>query len=53
MVLARLGVGGPAVDLKPDVARAGERDQVDVGMIDQRLADVLAEARQKLKDAGR
>ena len=45
--------GGLAVDQQADVARAGEGDQIDLGMVDQRLADLLAQARQIIEHAGR
>ena len=39
-------LGRLAVDQQADVARAGEGDQVHVGVFDQRLADLLADAGQ-------
>ena len=53
VVLARLDLGRLAVDQQPHVARAGEGDEVDVGMVDQRLADLLAQARQVVQHARR
>ena len=45
VVLPRRRLGGPAIDRQPDLARAGEGDQVDPGIFHQRLPDV-AEAGQ-------
>ena len=49
VVLPRLGVGRLAVDQKTDVARAGECDHVNVRMVDERLAGLLAKPRQIVK----
>ena len=43
VILPRLDLGRLAIDQQPDVARAGKGDDVDVGVIDQGLADFLAE----------
>ena len=51
VILARLDHGGLAIDQKAHVARAGERDDVDVGMIDEGLTDLLAQARQVIEHA--
>ena len=53
MVLAGPGVGGLAVDQQADLARAREGDQVDAGMVHQRLADFLAPAGQVVESARR
>ena len=45
MILARLDLSRLAVDQEAHVARAGEGDDVDVGMIDQGLAGFLAQSR--------
>ena len=46
-------VGRLAVDQQPHVARAGEGDDVDVGVVDQRLADLLAQPGQEVQHARR
>ena len=48
-----LDLGGLAIDQQSHVARAGEGDEVDVGVVDQRLADLLAEPGQVVEDARR
>ena len=48
-----LDLGRLAVDQQAHVARAGEGDDVDVGVVDQRLADLLAQARQEVEHARR
>ena len=55
VVLARRGLGGLPVDRQADVARAGERDQGDVRVLDQGRADLLADAGQEVerRPAGR
>ena len=52
VVLARLDVGRLAVDQQAHVARAGERHQIDAGVIDQGLAGLVAQPGQIVQHAG-
>ena len=46
VLLSRPHLGRLPVDVQTDAARAGEGDHGHIGMIDQRRADFLADARQ-------
>ena len=44
-------LGGPLDDVEPDRLRAGERDERDIGMLDERGPDLLADTRQEREHA--
>ena len=44
--LPRRELGGLAIEQHADAARAGERDEGDIGMLGERRADLLADAGQ-------